>query len=56
MIVFVSASDGALTLRVRGESGEAVGDIAIDLRPGEAALGKTYEQWAELGPGAHRID
>jgi hypothetical protein len=54
--VYLTKSPGVITLQARAEGQGAIGDLARDLRPGESAFGKTYEQWAKLPEGAHETD
>jgi hypothetical protein len=54
--VFVSIFDEVIYLQARAEGSDAVGDLTLEVRPGQSALGKTYDEWTELGPGAHEID
>lgn len=50
MTVFVSREPNqeAVVLLVRAEGSSMLGDLVLDVRPGESALGKSYEQWAAL--------
>lgn len=60
MTVYVSkGADGTISLRARAVSdtaGGMVGDFNATLRPGESALGLTYDQWLATGLGAVDLD
>jgi hypothetical protein len=47
MKIFVVKSDGVVFLRARLVDDETgtVGDYQDEVRPGQAAFGKTYEEW-----------
>ena len=57
MVISVSRTKGGagLTLRAASESGNSEEDYEATIRPGESALGYTYEEWdTALGPQGER--
>lgn len=58
MVISVSRAedDAGLTLRAGEESESGEDDYEATIRPGESALGFTYEEWeAALGPQGERM-
>lgn len=58
MVISVSRTkdDAGLTLRAGKESENGEDDYEATIRPGESALGYTYEEWeAALGPQGERM-
>ncbi len=55
MTVFVSKYDGHILFRARAEGPGAVGDLVVEIKPGESAFGKAYEEWTALPSGRHDI-
>jgi hypothetical protein len=51
MTVFLSKRDGAILLQVRAEGPGLLGDLVRELRPGDSAFGKSYEEWDQETPG-----
>ncbi len=37
-----------IQLMVRIESGDRIGDLVEDVRPGETVDGKTFDQWSDI--------
>jgi hypothetical protein len=55
MIVHVIVRDESVEVIARAEGDGLVGDMRHEVGSGEKFLGKTYEQWRELGTGQHTI-
>jgi hypothetical protein len=56
MTVYVSIGAGVILLRVRAEAAGTLGDLTFEVRPGESAFGKGYDEWIALGSGPHWIE
>jgi hypothetical protein len=56
MTVYLTKASTLIVLQARAESPDALGDLVIELRPGDEALGKTYDEWRALPDGPHQID
>jgi hypothetical protein len=50
VFVQIPAPDRVVLL-VRAEGAGATGDLRLEVRPGESALGRTYAAWRAAGPG-----
>jgi hypothetical protein len=54
--VFLLKPDARVILKARAEGPGAVGDLVIELWPGESAFGRTYYDWRALPEGPHEVD
>jgi hypothetical protein len=56
--VYLTKSAGSVVLMARAENSVTgtIGDLVIELHPGESALGKSYAEWDALPEGRHEID
>jgi hypothetical protein len=48
----LSLHKNLVVIQAGAYSDEGIGDMVIWLRPGESALGKSYQEWRAMGPGA----
>lgn len=55
MKVYLTKGPAWVLLQARAEGAEAIGDMTTEIRPGESAFGKTYEEWRSLPEGPHQI-
>jgi len=53
MDVYTSRRPGHVLIRARLDQAGDIGDMFVDLRPGQSALGLTYDQWRRLKDGRH---
>jgi len=51
MTLYLSKTRRRIVLQAGAYSGDGIGDLVIWLRPGETALGRTYEEWRALPEG-----
>lgn len=56
MKVFLSSGGDVFLVRARAEGGGALGDLVVEVRPGDSFLGHTYDDLAALGEGAHDLE
>ena len=56
MTVYLVRSEGRVTFQARAESAGVLGDVTIELEPGQSVFGKSYEEWASLPDGPYRVD
>jgi hypothetical protein len=52
MTVFVSRHGDVIEIKA-GDG--IIGDMTHRVRPGQNAMGKTYEEWSKLSPGEHNL-
>lgn len=55
MQVFVGKQPDQVTLQIRAEGQGTIGDVTIDVRPGETFLGRPFEEWRD-GPPVVEVD
>lgn len=50
MTIFIQKSEGVIALLARAvsDNGTIEGDYYEEIRPGQSAFGRTYEEWAAL--------
>jgi hypothetical protein len=56
MTVLVTKGKGVIVIVAKAEGPEAIGDMAIQLRRGQSAFGKTYDEWEALPEGSHEVE
>jgi hypothetical protein len=44
-----------LELHARSESDRTIGDACWEVRPGDSAFGRTFEEWQALAEGPHEV-
>jgi len=56
--VYLHRDGDSVIIRVRAESedGDIIGDLTVEVRPGQDAMGKTYDEWAALPDGSIEIE
>ncbi len=56
MIVHAVVKSSSVDVYARAEGdGGLVGDMFVEVLPGNKLLGLTYDEWRELGSGQHEI-
>jgi hypothetical protein len=55
MTVFVSRHGDVIEIKARAIGDGIIGDMTHRVRPGQTAMGKTYEEWSKLSPGEHNL-
>ena len=56
MKFFVCLERRSVVIAMRGETGDAVGDMRIEIQPGDSWYGNSYEDLRAMGDGEHEID
>lgn len=54
--IFVTFEDDLIHVMCRGEDEHAVGDLHLQVLPGETLCGQPYEYFRDLGEGEHSVD
>ncbi len=58
MTVYLSRADGLVVIQAIAESadGDTVGELTLEVHPGESALGKSYAEWVGMPEGPVDVD
>ena len=56
MTVYLSKPGGRVVLQARAEGNGAIGDLTIELEPGESAFGRHWDEWDRLPEGAYEVN
>jgi hypothetical protein len=57
MSVYMHKEGDRICFQARAEGPDGmIGDLNHDIGPGEAAFGRSYDEWAALPGGAYQID
>jgi hypothetical protein len=58
MIVYLSRADDLVIIQAIAEAadGDMVGELTLEVRPGESAMGIPYAEWAEMPDGPVDVD
>jgi hypothetical protein len=51
-----SSDSPTIGIMLAAEDGLILGDYAVKLKPGDSALGYTYEEYAFMGSGSHVLE
>lgn len=55
MTVYLTKPKGRIVLMARAEGDGAIGDLEIEVKPGESAFGRSRDEWAKLPEGPYEV-
>lgn len=55
MTVYLTRSSGRITLTLRAEGDDTIGDAQFDVLPGRVVFGRSYDEWASLPDGPYEV-
>lgn len=56
MTVVVMRLNDSLIIMVQPNNARQIGNLTFEVKPGESALGRTYDEWLALGEGEHELE
>jgi hypothetical protein len=53
--IYLTKFNDLVVLMARAEDDESIGDLIVEVKPGESAFGRSYAAWAALPGGPHEV-